>query len=471
MKHNVICGLTAVLLVTLCTLSLMWWWSSSPEYVVKLRLPIPISADRLVAVKIDIKGFFKKLSGTPSAISTGWPCFRGENHCNISEEEIALLDSWPEGGPEKLWSIDLGEGYAGPAVLNGRVYILDYDEAEGADSLRCFSLDDGSEIWRRWYKVKVKRNHGMSRTVPAVTADYVVSIGPKCQVMCANAISGDFIWGIDLPSDYETKIPLWYTGQCPLLDGSTAIIATGGKALIIGVDLATGTVLWETPNPKRYEMSHSSIMPMTLLGKKMYVYCSAGAMVGVSAEENDKGTLLWETTAWNQSVMSPSPVKIADNRIFITAGYGSGSMLLELSLTNGKYTIEPIMPLTRSQFACEQHTPIFYNDHLYTVMPGDAGALKKQIVCMTPQAKQVWNSGKNNRFGLGPFLIADGKMLVLSDEGELTMCEASTTEYKELARAKVLDGHDAWGPMAIVEGRLLLRDFRQMICIDLRKNK
>jgi outer membrane protein assembly factor BamB len=201
----------------------------------------------------------------------------------------------------------------------------------------------------------------------------------------------------------------------------------------------------------------------------MYVYCAAGSMVGISAEESDLGSLLWETAEWNVSVMAPAPVQLPDNRIMITAGYGAGSMILQLSKGNGDFSITPVMTIPRSRFACEQHTPIFYKDHLFTILPSDGGALKKQAVCMDLNGNLVWNSGKKKRFGIGPFLIGDNKMFILSDDGELTMIEADTGEYKELAHSKVLQGHDAWGPMALVEGRLILRDFDKMICIDLRE--
>jgi outer membrane protein assembly factor BamB len=458
-------------LVALCTLSLKWWITDTPKQDISERLPVPIPPEQLALSRVDIKGQFKSFDGTPSNIRSEWPTFRGANYDNISHETITLADAWGANGPSEIWAIDVGEGYAGPAVANGRVYLLDYDEAEGADSLRCFSFDDGKELWRRWYKVKIKRNHGMSRTVPAVNDKYVVTMGPKCQVMCADAITGDFLWGIDLPVDYETEVPLWYTGQCPIIDGNTAVIATGGKALLIGVDLASGEIVWETPNPETYQMSHSSIIPMTLCGKKMYVYCAIGATVGISAETNDLGKLLWETSAWNHTVIAPAPVALPDDRILVTTGYGAGSMILQLSRSGDIFSAEPLKTIPRSQFACEQHTPILYNDHLITVLPGDGGALKKQAVCMDLDGSLVWNSGKMNRFGIGPFIIADDKLFILSDDGELTMAEAGISEYKELAQHQVLDGHDAWGPIAIAQGRMLLRDFNRMICIDLRGNK
>ena len=81
-----------------------------------------------------------------------------------------------------------------------------------------------------------------------------------------------------------------------------------------------------------------------------------------------------------------------------------------------------------------------------------------------------WASGMDHRFGLGPFLIADGRILVLDDHGELTMAAANPDGFRLLARAKVLDGHDSWGPMALAGGLLIVRDLTTVACLDLRKN-
>ena len=88
------------------------------------------------------------------------------------------------------WQTELGEGHAGAAVRDGRVFVLDYDRAASADVLRCLSLADGRDIWRFAYPVGVKRNHGMSRTMPAVTDKFVVTVGPKCDVSCLDPATG-----------------------------------------------------------------------------------------------------------------------------------------------------------------------------------------------------------------------------------------------------------------------------------------
>ncbi|MFC1538516.1 hypothetical protein ACFL6H_03755 [Candidatus Latescibacterota bacterium] len=118
---------------------------------------------------VNIGAIYAAFDGIPSDILGSWPRFRGADFNNISVEETKLADNWGEAGPDLVWSVELGEGHAGPVVANGCVYIMDYDEEARSDLLRCFSFNDGREIWRRGYDVYVKRNHGMSRTVPAVT--------------------------------------------------------------------------------------------------------------------------------------------------------------------------------------------------------------------------------------------------------------------------------------------------------------
>ena len=101
-------------------------------------------------------------AGVPSQVAGSWPCFRGPELDGICRDTTHLARSWPDAGPPVLWTVTLGEGYAGAAIHQGRVYVLDYDEQAKADTLRCLSLDDGREIWHNGYPVEIMRNHGMS---------------------------------------------------------------------------------------------------------------------------------------------------------------------------------------------------------------------------------------------------------------------------------------------------------------------
>ncbi len=460
----------------LAATTLLWWMLQDPtSHLATLEPGMDNRPEGLSRSGggVDIGSFFNVFAGTPADIPGSWPRFRGADFDNVSKERTPLINEWPDSGPTKLWSVELGEGHSGPVVADGRVFLLDYDEENRRDILRCFSFENGEELWQRGYDIFIKRNHGMSRTVPAVQDSYVVTIGPKCHVMCVTADSGAFKWGIDIETEFESEVPLWYTGQCPLIDDSTAVIATGGTALLIGVHLETGEILWETPNPDGWEMSHSSVMPMRLFGQNMYVYSSLGGLVAVSADSATIGQVLFQTTEWAPTVIAPSPLHVGDGKIFVTAGYGAGSMLFQANFENGDWSIESLQEFPPEEGLCsEQQTPILYDNHLFTILPKDAGPQRNQFVCSPAQDPStiLWTSDRDARFGLGPYLIADGKFFILSDDGLMTIAEATSDGYEPLDQAQVLEGHDAWGPMALVQGRLLCRDSRTLMCLDIRAN-
>jgi len=415
---------------------------------------------------------FESYSTASSNLQGKWVAFRGASRDNIVKKSTPLISKFPEKGPKILWSVELGEGHAAPAIYNGRVYLLDYMEKEKADALRCFNLISGEEIWRRSYKVHIKRNHGMSRTIPAVNGKFVVTIGPKAQVMCCDRLTGNFIWGIDMVREYGAEIPFWYTGQCPLIVDNVAILAGGGSSLIIGVDCSTGEVIWETPNPNNWKMSHSSIMPMELNGQKMFVYAAVGGICGIAADGENVGEILWETTDFAPNVVAPSPLVLDHGKIFMTAGYGAGSILFQVKEVNGKFqtkTLQMFKP--KKGLASEQQTGIFYKDHVFTILPKDAGSNRNRFVCAQQDDAQniLWTSGKEERFGLGPYIIADGKFFLVKDNGSLVIAKASVKGFEKLDEFQVIEGQDAWGPIAIANGKLLMRDSKTMVCLDIER--
>ncbi|MCF8357434.1 MAG: PQQ-like beta-propeller repeat protein [Prolixibacteraceae bacterium] len=425
-----------------------------------------------VSENIVIGEHFERFSKSNSNLKGTWPRFRGAGFDNIHKTASNLIDDFSGNTTQILWSHELGEGHAGAAIFEGLVYLLDYNEEIRADMLHCYDLKTGEEHWRRWYNVAVKRNHGMSRTVPAVTRDFILTIGPRCHVMCVERESGDFLWGIDIEKVYESEVPLWYTGQCPLIDNGKAIIATGGKALLIAVDCKTGEKLWEVPNPDNWKMSHSSVIPYTFGGKKMYVYCSIGGVVAVSAEGSDEGDVLWKAPEWDTNVIAPSPVCMPDGKIFLTAGYGAGSMMLQLQETNGNFNTTVLQQYKpNTGLASEQQTPIFWKGHLFGIMPKDGGTYRNQFVCVNPDdcTNILWASDKDQRFGMGPFILADGKFYLLNDDGTLHIIRASTGGYFHLdSKVIIEDGHDAWAPLALADGYMVLRDADRMVCINIK---
>lgn len=446
----------------LALLALAVWLARRPDLELTARLP---GTDRApgseagAGTNAVLAGQLIRGLGRPSDLPGAWTGFRGPSGTGFLTAPSALARTWQSSGPRQLWAIDVGEGYAGPIVVNGRVYLMDYDREKKQDALRCLSLGDGQEIWRFAYPVAVKRNHGMSRTVPAFADNFVVAMGPKCHVACVEADSGTLRWGMDLVSQFDTTVPPWYAGQCPLIDQGRIILAPGGKdALLIAVDLQNGQVLWRTPNPKGWKMTHSSVAPMEFAGERIYVYCATQGVVGVSATD---GRLLWETADWKISIATvPSPVILPEGRIFLSGGYNAGSLMLQLAEENGRILPKPLFRLDPETFGATQQTPIYYNDHLYGVRPDG------QFVCLDLAGQVVWSSGPTDPFNLGSYLIANGLIFALNDSGVLSLLEANPQKFDRLARAQVLTGRESWGPMALAGTRLIARDLTRMVCLE-----
>jgi outer membrane protein assembly factor BamB len=442
--------LTAVLPVLVALVGIAafaLWWSSRTGAGLKLRVPGTDAAPGAETGGTNpvFAGKLTPGDGRPAELPGAWPQFRGPNRDGIATEPAKLSRDWKTNPPREVWGIDVGEGYAGVAVRGGRVYLLDYDRDAKQSALRCLSLADGKEIWRFTYSLTIKRNHGMTRTVPAVTEKFVVALDSKCNVLCLDAANGELKWSVSLVREFGATVPDWYAGQCPLVDGDKLI-------------LATGKPLWQTPNPRGWKMTHSSVMPMDFAGRRLYVYCASKGVVGVDAKD---GALLWETTDWKISIATvPSPLPLSDGKIFLTGGYNAGSLMLQLEDQNGKLTTKTLVKLTPGIFGATQHTPVLKDGFLY------GARADGRFVCLGLDGKVVWASGPGETFGLGSFLIADDLIFALNDSGKLRLMEASPARFNLLGEAQPLTNRESWAPMALAGNRLLLRDLTRLVCLD-----
>ncbi len=451
------------LLAAVCALAaLAFWWAHPLADAILERLPgadQPPGAEGAAAVNPILSGKLILSNAQPANLPGLWPQFRGPNRDGISPETTPLARSWDAAGPRQLWAVDCGEGYAGPVVRDGRVYLMDYDYDKKQNALRCLSLADGGEIWRYAYPLPIKRNHGMTRTVPAISGPFVVAMDPKCHVLCLDAATGELRWGMNLVSEYGATVPPWYAGQCLFIDGDAVILAPGGHdALLAAVELATGKPLWRAPNPHGWKMTHSSVMAMEFGGRRSYVYCGSGGVAGVSAKD---GALLWETDAWKISFATvPAPLVLEGGKVFLSGGYGAGSLLLQLEDQGDKVVPRTVWKLSPEDFGATQHTPILHDGLIFGTRPNG------QFVCLGPDGKVVWASPAVDTFGRSPFLLADGLFFVMNEDGKLSLMEDSSTRFNLLAQAQVLKGGEAWGPMALAGGRLLVRDLTHLVCLD-----
>jgi outer membrane protein assembly factor BamB len=397
------------------------------------------------------------LSG--ATFGSDWPQFRGPNRDAVSNE-TGLLKSWPEEGPRVLWTLDVAQGYSAAAIHDGRVFFNDYDEAASEWLVRSVDLETGDELWRFREARRIRPNHGITRTVPAVDGKRVFSLDPKSVLHALDAETGEELWRKNLVEVYGTKIPPWYNGQCPLLDGDRLIISTGGSALMVALEPATGEEIWRTPNPEGWPMSHSSVMPATLGGTRQYLYNNLFGTVGVAAAD---GRLLWHHPFKFNVAVAPAPLALDGDRVLITAGYDSGGAILRVSSSGDSWKAEEAVPLPPSLWNSEIHTPILHDGHIFSI-----GRLKRGLLTvLDDEGRIVWTSEGQSSFEMGGYLLADGMLFILEGKtGMLRLVEASTEGYRELARTQVLSGHDVWGPPALADGKLVIRDMRQMVCLD-----
>jgi outer membrane protein assembly factor BamB len=239
---------------------------------------------------------------------------------------------------------------------------------------------------------------------------------------------------------------------------------------MMAVELATGKVRWKTPNPDGWGMTHSSVAPMDFRGSRQYIYCTTKGVLAVDARD---GSVLW-THPWTIGyAVVPMPIVVAPGRVFLSGGYRAESVMLRLVAgAAGAISVQEAFRCPPETFGSDQQTPILYQNHLYGVVPKGHG----QLACMDLDGNVQWTSGFEKQFHLGPYLLADGMLLVLGSygdtEGVLHLVEARPEGgYHELARAKLLKGHDCWGPMALVNGKLLLRDSNEMLCVKVGRRE
>ncbi len=482
MKNLLIKSLCFIICVA-TSMATLCYWLTAPIAPETLSLPggdkVPEGArNQSGNIKIgeNFQAFAPELMETLNAEFDGkWTNFRGSDHSNIVTGTPALVEDLRDAPQRVKWTIELGEGHSAPVIYKGVVYLIDYLEEKKEDCLRAFSLKDGSEIWQRSYKLEMKRNHGFSRTIPAVNDDVVITMGPKCHVMAVNRQSGDLLWSLDLVKDFGNEVPQWYTGQCPIIVDGVAILAVGGTdVLLIGVDAKSGEILWKTPNTAKFGMSHSSIMPMTYQGKKTYVYAALGGVVGISAEKGSEGEILWTNTEWAPSVAAPTPVICGDDKIYLTAGYGAGGAMLKISGDEAPYKAELIDRYKPNEgFALEQQSAILHEGRLYGIMPKDAGANKVKFkgVAVDNLRDYLVSSPQGMRFGLGPFIMADGKFYLLNDNGSMSIFRVVGDECQVLDTAQLIKGQDAWGPIAYADGYMVMRDSVTLFCVDVQKER
>lgn len=399
---------------------------------------------------------------TSPALAADWPQFHGPNRNGISEE-TGLLREWPETGPKEVWSVPVGKGYGAASIMGGEVFFLDREE-DARDVVRCLSLADGKELWRYAYEAPGSVGHSGSRNPPTVDEKYVYTVGMMGHFTCTDRAAHTPVWQKDLQAEFGAPLGSWGFAQSPVLYKNMAIInVQAADAFTVAFDRATGNVVWKSPGCGG--AGYVSPLVTTLAGQEQVVALSTDGACGFSIED---GALLWNYDGWESKIPIPHPTPLGDDKLLISSGYDAGSAIIQIKKDGDAFSAEEVKKIEAQTMGVQIQQPIVYNDLVF--VGNNSNERELGFCCFTKDGEQKWCTGEG-QMGLerGPFIIADGMLILLDGkEGTLHLAEPSGDGYKEIDQAKVLDGKTLWAPLALADGKLVLRSQDVMKCLDLK---
>jgi outer membrane protein assembly factor BamB len=406
-----------------------------------------------------------------------WPQFLGPSR-NATSTETGLVRTFPKGGPKVLWSAELEGGFGGAAVSGDEVFLGDRVEQE-KDMLLCLDFNTGKEKWRYQSASEGEPSYPGSRSVPTVEKDAVFFLGSFGEVFRINRQTGKADWKIKLSERYpDAQTPKWGYAQCTLVVGDVLIVMPfGEKTGMAGWDKKTGKELWRTPG---IGDTHSSPVVANFGGIEQVILLTAKETGGLHSFDPKTGKKLWFTDLYQNRIPITVPVQIDDKRLFASGGYDGGSKMLSVVKSGDSFEVKELWSTKKGT---QVHPPLVVDKHLYFLAnensnhKGRPRREKGGLVCYTLDGKELWSTGNSPFMGRGASLFADGMLIIQDGEnGTLRLVDPSPKEFKLLAEANVF-GTDPesrkdlryWSPMALANGRLLMRGQGKLLCLDLNK--
>jgi len=400
------------------------------------------------------------LAGAACSTTTGdddsdWPQFLGP-HRN-GKVTAAVRRQLDPHGPTILWRRPVGAGYASPAVVDGTLYL--FHRLDNEEIVEAMDAATGETLWRTGYPADYRDvEFGFDegpRATPTIVDGVVYTSGAKRRVQALDAATGERLWEFDAIERYDTRrAPFGSAAQPFWIDGRIVLNIGGREAGIVAVDAATGDTVWTATD---HEASYAPPLLVELGGERRLLFFTRMGLVDLDpADGRLRSTLLWHSRSW-ASVNAAMPVQV-DGQIFLSASYGTGATLLEL-------TSDGFTPTWTSDDVLSNHyvTSIYHRGTLFGMHGRQP--LNPSLRAIDPLTAEVrWTQ---RRFGTGSLLLAGETLIVVRESGELTLVDAVGDEYRELGQARLLDGVVRAYP-ALAGGVLFVRDEQELIAVDLR---
>jgi outer membrane protein assembly factor BamB len=423
-----------------------------------------------------------------NVLAEDWPQYLGPNR-NSTSAQKGILRSWPQNGPEVLWTVTVGRGFGGPVVKEGKVYLLDRDDKVG-DNLRCLNLSDGKDLWNFAYDAPGSVMFPGSRSVPTVDGDRVYSCGHNGDLYCLDLNTHKPVWNKNVWKDFGgDKVPIWAITQCPLVYGDLLIVASQApQAGVVAYDKLTGEVKWKTP-PSGDDAGYVSPALVKVDGKDQVVMITPSTNPFTQSNSTEKklgkvigiepltGKILWEYDKWHCHIPVPSAVDAGENKVLIVGGYELGATMLKIEKkAEGAYGATEVF--TTKEFGDQTKPPILYKGHFYAQY--GTNNRNDGLVCMGMDGQILWKTKRAPDFNKGSMILAENLILASDGAKTLYLIEPDPSGFKPLASAalfaegtagsdpmaaRVGGSNQNWAPMALADGKLLIRDQTQMKCL------
>lgn len=396
-------------------------------------------------VQLGVFGFAGAGSENNSAKS--WSQYRGPNRNGVSAERI-VLKPWPESGPALVWKRAIGEGFSGIAISNGVGFTA--DAPDSTEDLLAFDLQTGKDIWRVGMDKKFMELLGNGpRSTPTAADGMVFGLSSEGVLVAVEAASGKEVWRVSLAEKFQGKRPGRGYSVSPIVDGELVFVEAAGADdhAIVALDKMTGATRWGSHTARA---SHSSPVIADIAGIRQYIFPTGGKAISLDAE----GEELWSIKA--PPGIIAMPVFIEPNRVFLSGSTDNGCAMVQIEQHGDSLHAEEVW---QNRWMINHfNSSTYFEGHIY-------GFSKATLTCIDAQTgERKW---RKRGFGKGSLIVAGGHLIVLSDQGELVLIEATPDSYNEISYfPKALDGK-SWTEPAFSDGKLYLRNLKEMICYDL----
>lgn len=401
--------------------------------------------------------------GSACARAGDWPQILGPNRNGIADDGEQISVDWTGGQPKELWSVELGSGFAGPAVRDGKVYQV--HRKGGELILDCFDAKSGKRLWDVrhpcTYVATISYDNG-PRCVPTVTDELAITFGPGGTLQAVDAKKGEVRWRVDTHEKYRADEGYFGAGSSPIVVGDRVVVNVGGtrsEAGLAAFSLKDGSELWTATSEGA---SYSSPIAASLGDQQVVI--AVTRMNCLAIDPND-GSVLVEFPFGKRgpTVNAANPI-LNGNRLFLTASYGIGAVYGRLTKTGFTPTWSSD-ELLSSQYT----TPVVHEGYLYGVHGRQDGGYSELRCLDLQQQKVLWSQRLPD---YGTLLLADGKLLVTTVDGSLIVVSPDPKEYKLLAKAGIQDATQGGLALpALSNGKLYLRDGKRLRCLELGKSR